>query len=274
MAPKPQRRDVLTAEYQKLVEQYIPMAKYEARKMARSMRDFFDYETLEAEALFGLVDAISRYPSYCDENGYDPKNLDYIQHFVTQRTRGHLFDFIRHENHLTRTEYDRAKEIKIKLAEGKKTEQIALELDCTTGDVRKTMANVREHPMSLNAGKNDFGVASVRRSSGLKKKNSFASGEELNHNWDAGAEVATLEDIVSIKQLNNDDLILAQVMMTKLTAAFVSLNEVQKTVLTLRYFCNVGVRDVADMMEISSVLVNKIQAEALEAIVDSVSSEL
>lgn len=250
MAPPSQRRDTLSPEYQKLAEKYVPMAKFEARKLFRTVGNFFDYDTLEAESLFGLVDAVSRYPAYCVDSGYDPTNLDYFQYYVTKGTRGHLLDFLRQQNHLTRTEYDRAKEIKAKLDDQKSLDEIANELNLDTVEVRKTLANVRDFPLSLN----------------LHKYDPVANSDSSEH-------TTSIESLVSLNQLASDEYVLAKVMMEKLTAAFDTLDQIQKTVLTLRYFCNVSVRDTGDMMEISSMLVNKIQADALEILISSVRSE-
>lgn len=274
MAPQPQRRDSLTPEYQALVEQYMPMARFEARKLARSVRDFFDYDILESEAYFGLVDAVCRYPSYCSDNKYDPKNLDYFQYFVTQRTRGHLYDFLRQQNHLTRTEYDRAKDIKAKLGEQKSFGAIAEELGVKESDVRKTMANVRDFPMSLNASKFSFGVGSARKSMNMTSRGkSYLGTEEPNQRWDEGAETADLEDLVSLNLLATDQHALSHLLMMKLLSAYDTMTQVQQTVIALRYFCGVGIKDAADMMGMSVVVATKIQTEALEIIVASVRNE-
>lgn len=225
------------------------MARYEARKLVKSMKDFFDYETLEAEAFFGLTDAVARWPAFCFENNYDPEDLSYFQYVVTTRTRGHLYDFIRQQNHLTRTEYERARDIKAKFSQNKTIEQAATELGLTAKDIRKTLAGVANHPFSIDSRpffKNPLQAETKVHKSTLDQR------------------------LIEETSRDPETIVEANRVMKTLNNCFSELSDVHQTILVLRYYCNIGITDISDLLDQPTVVINKLHSEALQKITSSV----
>lgn len=257
MAPKSAApRDRLNAEYQALVEKFMPMARHEARKLMRTVKDFIDYDTLESEAFYALTDAAARYPGYCVENNYDVTNLDYFQYYVTQSVRGRLLDYMRKQTHLTRTEYDLAKQIKALVAAGNTYAQVAQSLEIKESTVRSVLVNVREFPLSIDLEVDKW------------KNSTRSSGSRIED------ESPTLVKMLSVGAEDPESKAIFDLWLGQFIAIVSKLPSVEQTILAMHYYSGYSMKDISSALGIPSTRVSTIHKEALVCIVNSFYEEV
>ena len=85
-----------------IIEEYIPMIRYIARKISSRLPSHIDYEDLVSNGVVGLADAIEK---------YDAKRNNKFKTYAEFRVRGSILDALRSQDWVPRSIRDKAKKI-------------------------------------------------------------------------------------------------------------------------------------------------------------------
>ncbi|MEW6550403.1 MAG: sigma-70 family RNA polymerase sigma factor, partial [Spirochaetota bacterium] len=86
----------------KLVEQYAPLVKYVAGKVAANLPNSVEYDDLVGYGVFGLFDAIEK---------FDPDKHVKFKTYAVTRIRGAMYDHLREMDWVPRSVRQKAKEL-------------------------------------------------------------------------------------------------------------------------------------------------------------------
>ncbi|HWP67759.1 MAG TPA: sigma-70 family RNA polymerase sigma factor, partial [Rectinemataceae bacterium] len=95
-------RDVRIRDH--LVEQYAPLVKYVAGKVAANLPSSVEYDDLVGYGVFGLFDAIEK---------FDPEKHVKFKTYAVTRIRGAMYDHLREMDWVPRSVRQKAKEIEL-----------------------------------------------------------------------------------------------------------------------------------------------------------------
>ena len=198
----------MTPAQKKLVTDHIAVAEAQAVKVWRTAQHALELDELKSLAYMGLVMAAVRWEIYCAERGYDPAALQYFVPYVQRRSRGAVMDAIRSADWANRSLRARYKLLEnAGLHQGASEAVLASRSGLTIAEVRSTKLGMSNRPVSLDV---------------------KASGEAA---W------STHETVESS--------VLATELMTAMVRAFEELDELSQTVLALRYFSGIEIKEVA-----------------------------
>ena len=111
-------------------------------------------DELQSQAYLGLVIAANNYEPYCERNKFDPRDLSYFSYYASLRIRGEIVEYLRSLDWATRTTRARAQMLQAISeveAENLSDEELADRSGLSVKQVRKalTAADNGHHPMSL-----------------------------------------------------------------------------------------------------------------------------
>lgn len=213
----------LTPELQRLVESHVDLANTIAGRVYRTAPHALDLDELKSLASFGLVKAAARWPAYCEERGFDPTTMDYIQTYFTRRINGEIMDSLRKNDWATRSLRSKSKELqKAGQLEGATEEQMAERSGMTLKEVRHVRVGMDRRPVSIDI--EGFDV-------------------EATHTVEADHTVNSL--------------------LEALMRALQSLPESQQAVLSLHYYSGMELREVARMLKITESRASHLHTEAV-----------
>ncbi len=216
----------MDADMEALVHEYLGLSQSLAQQVWRTASHALDFEELRAIAHFGLVDAASRWKSYCAKNEYSPEALHYFKTYAVRRIRGALYDAIRSSDWATRSLRTRAKMLQgAGQDKGVPEKELAERTGLTIKEVRGTIRGMAQRPVSLEA-------------------------EELDPE-----STRTVESTAFTTQ------ILAAVVTTVR-----SLPDEEKIVLALHYYRGQQLQEVAASMGISASRASQLHAKAVLAV--------
>jgi RNA polymerase sigma factor for flagellar operon FliA len=148
--PTAARDEALTPFTKRLAEEHHEMAMKIGwefwRKLPPGRHDPAD---LVSVATWGLVDATLRWTPYCAEQGYSHNDTQWFPGFAAKSIRGALLDYLRAEDHVTRTVRDEAREINGLLSQGSTRPAAAEALGISERQLGNTLAAVAASPKSL-----------------------------------------------------------------------------------------------------------------------------
>ena len=128
-----------------------------------------DRDEILATALEALVQCGHRWMSYCQSHGYDPWDREdpgkpdgHFVAYVLRSVRGRLLDWARHEDHLTRSQRAKVKQIRAAEAAGARTEdKLAAATGLSRDQIRAARAAEAARPMSLDWHTKTYGDGSA-----------------------------------------------------------------------------------------------------------------
>lgn len=209
----------------------MTLAKSVARAAWRKHYKVLELEELESIALVALVQSANRWESYCAERNFDPYREDYFKVYVRKRTHGAIVDTARSVGPITRTVWEKAREVDNLVNDGKSIEEIADLLDIDTKEVRDRIASVARGFVSID-----------------------------EHGLDFPASTDLEDDVIESLNSSSQGIVEAVVM------AVERLPYRSRVILTLKYFSGKSLTKIAEELELGPSLVSKTHAKAVALI--------
>lgn len=214
--------------HEKLVEMYLPLVIKQAARMSIRVRQHVEKEELIGAGVMGLHNAISN---------FKPGQGVKFSTFANLRIKGSIIDELRKQDHLTRNQRQKYKEICQTIAEltnqyGRcpSLEEIGEKIDLTEAEVR-----------------NFIGMASNALSIDSKNSQGLSYYE-------------VIEDEMSEKPWENAD---KKINLELMRGAFKLLPERDQQLLYLRHYKDLRTKEIAEVMGISEGRVSQIYKEII-----------
>lgn len=220
----------------KFIEQYMPLVKYVAGKLAVGMPSNVEYDDLVGFGQFGLLDAI---------NKYDPaKNVKFKTYAVT-RIRGSIIDELRAIDWVPRSVRQKTKEI----------EDAIYNLESKLG----RPASDFEIAQSLHISEEEYhkAVMKVSCTSVLSLNDVWftGNGEEKENN-------AIGNNIEAPSSLNPDKIAERDEIKKVIAQAISELPEKEKMVIVLYYHEDLTFKEIGEVLEVSESRVSQLHTKA------------
>jgi RNA polymerase sigma factor FliA len=194
-----------------LIAEIMPQARAEAYKVWQRAPHVLEMDELESLALSGLAAAGARWPEYCAKNGHDPTAYQFFSAYSLRRMRGSMLDYLRSQDWVTRSARTRAKALR---AAGQDRGLTEAELSTATG----------------------IAVADIRETMAAVSARPVSIDAEPH-------DVAGSDDVEGSAVVSE---VLAAV-----TGVIARLGDPARTVLVLRYYCNMTVQDLAAVIGVT-----------------------
>lgn len=218
-----------------LVEQYAPLVKYVAGKVAANLPSSVEYDDLVGYGVFGLFDAIDK---------FDPDKHVKFKTYAVTRIRGAMYDHLREMDWVPRSVRQKAKEI----------EQAVMILEARLG----RPASDAEIASSMNLREDEF--------SHLMSKISSTAILSLNDIWNSGTDSEKMcigESIESPRSLNPDSSVEKEEIRRVIKQAITELPEKEKKVLVLYYYENLTLREIGQILDVTESRISQLHTKAV-----------
>ena len=218
-----------------IILHYAPLVKRVANRLGISEFAPLDFQDRVSHGMLGLIEAVDR---------FDPQRGVIFETFATQRIRGAILDALREMDHASRSVRRRAGEIERALAELRaqlgrvpQDEEVADYLGMSIDSYNKVLSQANIVFLSLDSPLGDLQDGS----------DSLVLGEIL--------EDPTASDIAT--EMEEHDL------RSALEAAIRELPERDQLILSLYYYEELTVREVGEVLDISTTRVSQLLARAI-----------
>lgn len=218
-----------------LVEQYAPLVKYVAGKVAANLPSSVEYDDLVGYGVFGLFDAIEK---------FDPEKHVKFKTYAVTRIRGAMYDHLREMDWVPRSIRQKAKDV----------EQAVMILESKLGRPASDVEIAR----SLNMTEAEF--------SHLMSKISSTAILSLNDIWNAGTDNEKMcigESIESPRGLNPDSSIEKEEIRRVIVQVINELPEKEKKVLVLYYYENLTLREIGQILDVTESRISQLHTKAI-----------
>ena len=218
-----------------LVEQYAPLVKYVAGKVAANLPSSVEYDDLVGYGVFGLFDAIDK---------FDPRKHVKFKTYAVTRIRGAMYDHLREMDWVPRSVRQKAKEI----------EQAVMILEAKLG----RPASDSEIAASMNLREEEF--------SHLMSKISSTAILSLNDIWNSGSDSDSMcigESIESPHVLNPDSSVEKEEIRRVIKQAITELPEKEKKVLVLYYYEDLTLREIGQILDVTESRISQLHTKAI-----------
>jgi len=219
----------------RFIEQYSPLVKYVAGKVAIGMPQNVEFDDLVGFGVFGLFDAIEK---------FDPEKHVKFKTYAVTRIRGAIYDELRSIDWVPRSVRQKAREIEetihrleASLGRAASDKEIADELGISVGDFQKLMLKI-----------------------------SGTSVLSLNDVWYTGDEndtVAIVDCIESPQSLNPDIIIEKEEIRRVIVQAISELPEKEKKVLVLYYYEDLTLKEIGKVLDVTESRVSQLHTKAI-----------
>lgn len=219
----------------RLVEQYAPLVKYVAGKVAANLPSSVEYDDLVGYGVFGLFDAIEK---------FDPDKHVKFKTYAVTRIRGAMYDHLREMDWVPRSVRQKAKEL----------EHAVMVLEARLG----RPASDGEIADSMGLGEEDF--------SKLMSKISSTVIMSLNDIWSSGDSADRMcvgESIEAPRGFNPDTRVEKEEVRRVIKQAINELPEKEKKVLVLYYYENLTLREIGHILEVTESRVSQLHTKAI-----------
>jgi RNA polymerase sigma factor for flagellar operon FliA len=218
-----------------LVEQYAPLVKYVAGKVAVNLPSSVEYDDLVGYGVFGLFDAIEK---------FDPRKHVKFKTYAVTRIRGAMYDHLREMDWVPRSVRQKAKEI----------EQAVMLLEARLG----RPASDLEIAESMSLPEEEF--------SKLMSKISSTVILSLNDIWNSYQDNEKLcigDSIESPRSMNPDSKVEKEEIRRVIVQAINELPEKEKKVLVLYYYENLTLREIGQILEVTESRISQLHTKAI-----------
>jgi RNA polymerase sigma factor for flagellar operon FliA len=219
----------------RFIEQYSPLVKYVAGKVAIGMPQNVEFDDLVGFGVFGLFDAIEK---------FDPEKHVKFKTYAVTRIRGAIYDELRSIDWVPRSVRQKAREIEetihrleASLGRAASDKEIADELGISVADFQKLMLKI-----------------------------SGTSVLSLNDVWYTGDEndtVAIVDGIESPQSLNPDIIIEKEEIRRVIVQAISELPEKEKKVLVLYYYEDLTLKEIGKVLDVTESRVSQLHTKAI-----------
>jgi len=218
-----------------LVEQYAPLVKYVAGKVAANLPSSVEYDDLVGYGVFGLFDAIEK---------FNPEKHVKFKTYAVTRIRGAMYDHLREMDWVPRSVRQKAKDI----------EHAVMVLEARLG----RPASDSEIAVSMGLCDEEF--------SKLMSKVSSTVIMSLNDIWNSGSDsdkVCIGESIESPRGMNPDSSVEKEEIRRVIKQAINELPEKEKKVLVLYYYENLTLREIGKILDVTESRVSQLHTKAI-----------
>lgn len=219
----------------RLVEQYAPLVKYVAGKVAVGMPHNVEFDDLVGYGVFGLFDAIEK---------FDPDKHVKFKTYAVTRIRGAIFDELRSIDWVPRSVRQKSREIEdavrrleSSLGRTASDAEIAKELNMSVKEFEKTMLKVS-------------GTAIM----------------SLNDVWYTGEDndkVSIADSIESPDSLQPDTIVEKDEIRRVIIESIHQLPEKEKKVLVLYYYEDLTLKEIGQVLEVTESRVSQLHTKAI-----------
>jgi RNA polymerase sigma factor FliA len=219
----------------RLVEQYAPLVKYVAGKVAVGMPHNVEFDDLVGYGVFGLFDAIEK---------FDPEKHVKFKTYAVTRIRGAIFDELRSIDWVPRSVRQKTREI----------EETVRRLESSLGRAATDLEIAKDMGMSPK----DFEKTML--------KISGTSILSLNDVWYTGEDndkVSIADSIESPVSLNPDTIVEKVEIKRVIIEAINELPEKEKKVLVLYYYEDLTLKEIGLILEVTESRVSQLHTKAI-----------
>lgn len=218
----------------KLIEDYAPLIKYIARKIALRLPSSIDLDDLISSGVMGLMDALEK---------YDMSRENTFKTYAEFRIRGSILDELRSQDWAPRSIRDKAKlmeraqiQLENKLGRKPTASEVAQKLGISKTKYHKLENNVR--PVSILS---------------IDEQSSFSSFDKKSIlNIIHGSSVGNPSVDIDVKDLKE-----------KIANCIKQLPEKQRVVMTLYYYEDLNLKEIGDMLKVTESRISQLRAQAL-----------
>lgn len=234
MAPTITANRLTTEEKRALAEQYAPLVKHVASRLAVYLPPFLDKQDLINDGVVGLMDSLDR---------FDPTKGIKFQTFAAQRIRGAILDALRTHDWVGRGARQRARDVK--LAEEKLSQTLG-----RAPSAQEVCDQVGIAPTEL-----------MRRRREESQGQVFSLDEIRSLSDGAGeTRASTLVDPHACVESQANHTFRREVLLQGLK----HLSTREQTVLSLYYFEELNVREIAQVLGVSEPRVSQLHTRSLK----------
>ena len=217
------------------INQYAPLVKYVAGKVAVGMPHNVEYDDLVSYGTFGLLDAIDK---------YDPSKEVKFKTYAMTRIRGSIFDELRSIDWIPRSIRQKAKQV----------EKVIVELENKLGRTVEDEEIAAELDVSLE----EFHL--------LVSKISGTSLVSLNDIWQGSEdsdELSFIETIESPTNMNPDVMVEREEIKDHIVEAIKKLPDREKKVVVLYYYEDLTLKEIGEVLEVTESRVSQLHTKAI-----------
>ncbi|HHU62258.1 MAG: FliA/WhiG family RNA polymerase sigma factor [Bacillota bacterium] len=217
-----------------LLEEYIPLVKYVAGRLALSLPHNVETGDLESFGFFGLLDAMEKYDQL--------RNIKF-ETYASTRIRGAIIDGLRSMDWVPRSTRSKARSLETQiyrltneLGRNPEDSEIAAALDVSPERYYELLNEVRGTTLfSL-----DEAVTTDSQNDNLK-----------------------LLDLVIDKDISHDERLLQNEIVEELSGAIEKLSEREQLVLALYYYEELTLKEIGHVLDVSESRVSQIHTKAI-----------
>ena len=217
---------------EQLIIEYAPLVKLVAGRLSMYLGYNVEYEDLCSYGIFGLIDAIDKFDTMKDVK---------FETYASLRIRGSILDQIRKMDWIPRTIRQRQRQI----------DAIMKEIESTKGRV----ATDEEIAKGLGVSEDEYlQMQSQMKITGVVSLNEFMeTGAEVPNEQTTQYRYDTPEEVVDKSELKE-----------KLVEALQLLTEKEQKVVTLYYYEDLTLKEIANILEVSESRVSQLHTKALQ----------
>lgn len=217
---------------EQLILEYAPLVKLVAGRLSMYLGYNVEYEDLCSYGIFGLIDAIDKFDTMKDVK---------FETYASLRIRGSILDQIRKMDWIPRTIRQRQRQI----------DTIMKEIEATQG-----------RPATDEEIADKLGV-SLDEYSDMQSQMKITGVVSLNEFMETGAEVPT-EQTTQYRFETPEEALDKEELKQKLIEALSLLTEKEQKVVTLYYYEDLTLKEIANILEVSESRVSQLHTKALQ----------
>lgn len=219
----------------KFINQYAPLVKYVAGKVAIGMPHNVEFDDLVGFGVFGLLDAIEK---------FDPEKHVKFKTYAVTRIRGAIFDELRTIDWVPRSVRQKSREV----------EEVINHLESTLGRAATDLEIATELKLTIP----EFQKVML--------KISGTSIMSLNDIWYTGEDndkVSIVESIESPQSLNPDIIVEKEEIKKVIISAISELPDKEKKVLVLYYYEDLTLKEIGQVLEVTESRISQLHTKAI-----------
>lgn len=217
-----------------LIEQYTPLVKYVAGRLAMNMPSNVEIDDLESYGIFGLLDAIEKY----DET----RNVKF-ETYASTRIRGAIIDGLRAVDWVPRSVRSKARRLEEQIQELTNT----LGRYPTDSEIAAALDVSEEHYFEMLDEVKSTSLLSLDENIGTEKSD----------------DTITMVDLVADPNEDVDHQILHHESLEELAAAIDELSERERLVISLYYHDDLTLKEIGHILEVSESRISQIHTKAI-----------
>jgi RNA polymerase sigma factor for flagellar operon FliA len=231
---KANAKKLSNAQKQKLIQEYAPLVKFVAQKIAVRLPANIEIDDLMSAGVIGLMDAIDK---------YDPARDNKFKTYAEFRVRGAILDELRAQDWIPRSMREKAKgiersfqKLEQKLGRSVSEEEVAKDLGMELEEFQAALQQCKS--VSLLS---------------LDEVGTFSNGDRksLLAILEAGRESNPMVQLAGIE------------LREQLASAIEELPEKQRMVLSLYYYEDLNLKEIGDILEVTESRVSQLHTQAV-----------